>query len=75
MNIEFKNIEIEDAQLDLLKEQLSLYLKSLKNIGDEKKDLNIVSLFSGCGGMDLGFEGGFKAHKKSISKETYNNFY
>lgn len=75
MNIEFKNIEIEDAQLDLLKEQLSLYLKSLKNIGDEKKDLNIVSLFSGCGGMDLGFEGGFKAHKKSISKETYNNFF
>lgn len=22
---------------------------------------NVVSLFSGCGGMDLGFEGGFKA--------------
>ena len=23
------------------------------------KPLNVLSLFSGCGGMDLGFEGGF----------------
>lgn len=30
------------------------------------KDLRILSLFSGCGGMDLGFEGGFICHKKSI---------
>lgn len=74
MKIELKNIEIEDTQLELVKEQLSLYLKSLNNISDEKKDLNIVSLFSGCGGMDLGFEGGFKAHKNSISEEMYNNF-
>jgi DNA (cytosine-5)-methyltransferase 1 len=74
MGIELKNIEIEDAQLDLVKEQLSLYLKSLNNIDKEDKDLNIVSLFSGCGGMDLGFEGGFKVHKKAISTETYDNF-
>ena len=24
-----------------------------------KKSIKVVSLFSGCGGMDLGFEGGF----------------
>lgn len=30
----------------------------------EKK--NVLSLFSGCGGMDLGFEGGFKVLSKSI---------
>ena len=27
---------------------------------DPQKPLKILSLFSGCGGMDLGFEGGFK---------------
>lgn len=34
---------------------------------NEKQDLKVLSLFSGCGGMDLGFEGNFMAHKKSIS--------
>lgn len=29
------------------------------------KPKNVLSLFSGCGGMDLGFEGAFKVHKKS----------
>lgn len=28
--------------------------------------LNVLSLFSGCGGMDIGFEGGFICNKKSI---------
>ena len=27
----------------------------------------VLSLFTGCGGMDLGFEGGFKVHRKSIN--------
>lgn len=30
------------------------------------KELSMLSLFSGCGGMDLGFEGGFVCHRKSI---------
>lgn len=29
--------------------------------------LNVLSLFSGCGGMDLGFEGGFEALYQSIN--------
>lgn len=41
----------------------------------------VLSLFSGCGGMDLGFEGGFKVFSKEINhvihpdwvKEEYNN--
>lgn len=28
--------------------------------------IRVLSLFSGCGGMDLGFEGGFIAHRKSL---------
>ena len=31
------------------------------------KKLKVLSLFSGCGGMDLGFEGDFIAPFKSIS--------
>lgn len=29
--------------------------------------MNVLSLFSGCGGMDIGFEGNFKCLKKSIN--------
>ncbi|MFC1485721.1 DNA cytosine methyltransferase [Candidatus Latescibacterota bacterium] len=36
-----------------------------------KKDLKVLSLFSGCGGMDLGFEGNFKVLSKSINPETH----
>lgn len=46
------------------------------------KKKNLLSLFSGCGGMDIGFEGGFKVpkglinkaiHKKWIIKEDANS--
>ncbi|MHB1605791.1 MAG: DNA cytosine methyltransferase [Leptospirales bacterium] len=30
------------------------------------RKLRVVSLFSGCGGLDLGFEGGFSVLKKSV---------
>ena len=30
--------------------------------------MNVLSLFSGCGGMDIGFEGGFICHKKSVGR-------
>lgn len=29
---------------------------------------NLLSLFSGCGGMDIGFEGGFKIPKATINQ-------
>lgn len=32
-----------------------------------KNNLNVISLFSGCGGMDLGFEGDFEVLKKSVN--------
>lgn len=46
-----------------------------------KGKYKVLSLFSGCGGMDLGFEGGFSVHKKSINskinpdwlKNSYND--
>ena len=39
--------------------------------GQENDDdsIKVLSLFSGCGGMDLGFEGGFFANKRSFSDD------
>ena len=33
--------------------------------------MNVLSLFSGCGGMDIGFEGGFSCLKKSINTKLH----
>lgn len=34
----------------------------------------LLSLFSGCGGMDIGFEGGFKILKCTLNKEIHSNW-
>jgi DNA (cytosine-5)-methyltransferase 1 len=36
--------------------------------------LNLASLFSGCGGMDLGFEGGIQAHKSWLASDELNHY-
>lgn len=33
----------------------------------EKRSYRILSLFSGCGGLDLGFEGDFDVHKSTVN--------
>ncbi|MEE0726174.1 MAG: hypothetical protein UCV58_06565, partial [Clostridium saudiense] len=33
--------------------------------------MNLLSLFSGCGGMDIGFEGNFKCLKKEINMKMH----
>lgn len=35
------------------------------------ESLKVLSLFSGCGGMDLGFEGGFKVRRESINEKIH----
>lgn len=37
----------------------------------KKKNIRVLSLFSGCGGMDLGFEGGFEILAKSYNKAIH----
>lgn len=39
-------------------------------MSDTKGKLRVLSLFSGCGGMDLGFEGSFIANRKSFPKDS-----
>jgi DNA (cytosine-5)-methyltransferase 1 len=37
--------------------------------------MNVVSLFSGCGGMDLGFEGGFEVHRAAINPHLHQDWF
>ncbi|MDR2883974.1 MAG: DNA (cytosine-5-)-methyltransferase [Deferribacteraceae bacterium] len=39
------------------------------------KNLNLLSLFSGCGGMDLGFEGGFDIMGTHLSKTRFKTVF
>lgn len=38
------------------------------------KEKRVLSLFSGCGGMDIGFEGNFECLKASINKDIHPNW-
>lgn len=40
----------------------------------EERTLNVLSLFSGCGGMDLGFEGGFPVLRASVNERLTPHF-
>jgi len=64
---------VEEPRLPLEFEPAVSVKKSKK---DEKASntLNVLSLFSGCGGMDLGFEGGFITLLKSINEKLTPNF-
>lgn len=45
-------------------------VKSGKKNEEVKNALNVLSLFSGCGGMDLGFEGSFNVLKASVNSKV-----
>lgn len=49
--------------------QLSINFPIAQTAENGKKH-RVLSLFSGCGGMDLGFEGGFIANAKSFSTDS-----
>lgn len=40
-------------------------------MGKESKKIGTISLFSGCGGLDLGFEGGFEIHRACVGDENF----
>jgi DNA (cytosine-5)-methyltransferase 1 len=54
---------VEEPQLDFF-----YYPKPSLKPTEDKETLNVLSLFSGCGGMDLGFEGGFSVLQQSINE-------
>lgn len=57
----------------------SYYMENVNRVNTEKVKIsqdahkyNVVSLFSGCGGMDLGFEGGFSFLNKEYEKNPFD---
>ncbi|MGM9774029.1 MAG: DNA cytosine methyltransferase [Candidatus Egerieousia sp.] len=52
----------------LREEQLAFYYP--EPIKESKNSIRVLSLFSGCGGMDLGFEGRFIANMKSFPEQS-----
>jgi DNA (cytosine-5)-methyltransferase 1 len=73
-NKEILEIDVaEEPQLGikfLSKPNKSTSLKKEERI----ETLNVLSLFSGCGGMDLGFEGGFSVLASSVNEQLTPHF-
>jgi DNA (cytosine-5)-methyltransferase 1 len=67
-NKQVEALTLEDIQLPIT---FSLSRKIDKK---QSKTLNVLSLFSGGGGMDLGFEGGFVTFSKSINEKLSSHF-
>jgi len=62
---------VEEPQIPLVFNPVTTIKKTTIK---EKDVLNVLSLFSGCGGMDLGFEGGFSTFSASINEKLTPDF-
>ncbi|WP_416438898.1 DNA cytosine methyltransferase [Phnomibacter sp. MR] len=69
-------VESEISMLEEPQLEITYFNKpTLRKSKNEKKEtLNVLSLFSGCGGMDLGFEGGFSVLQSSVNENLCPHF-
>lgn len=51
--------------------QYGLSFNDRRNASQERGTLRTLSLFSGCGGMDIGLEGGFVCHRRSVTNPKW----
>lgn len=65
-----KYVETKETCDFICDSQIPLLFPCVDN--DEAEALRFLSLFSGCGGMDLGFEGNFIAHRLSFAENDPN---
>ena len=65
--LDYLDIIEQDSHSDIVAEpQYDLFYNNGNNERREEGTLRVLSLFSGCGGMDLGLEGGFICHNHSV---------
>jgi DNA (cytosine-5)-methyltransferase 1 len=65
----------EIIDIDMVEEpQLAFKYEAKSEVSSSTSTLRMLSLFSGCGGMDLGFEGGFSVLKESVNEFSHPDF-
>jgi DNA (cytosine-5)-methyltransferase 1 len=62
---------LEKVKIDAPVFSGSAYGIEVKNVSPKTKKFSVISLFSGCGGMDLGFLGGFTSLNKKYNKNPF----
>ena len=65
MAIDCHNLILDNTNDIVHEPQFDLFFNNGEEERIEPGTLRVLSLFSGCGGMDLGLEGGFICHSKS----------
>ncbi len=70
--IDYQEIIEQELRFDILAEpQWNLFFNNGNDERHEEGTLRVLSLFSGCGGMDLGLEGGFICHQHSVQNPEW----
>lgn len=67
----YTDIGIEEFSDLVTDTQHDLFFNNGENERHQEGTLRVLSLFSGCGGMDLGLEGGFICHKRSVTNPDW----
>lgn len=69
--VKYNGFELE-GHSDLIESpDYSLFYNNGENERHERGTLRVLSLFSGCGGMDIGLEGGFVCHSRSVPNKNW----
>lgn len=69
--IAYTDMEIEKYSDLVAEPQYDLFFNNGEDERREDGTLRVLSLFSGCGGMDLGLEGGFICHNHSVNNPSW----
>ncbi len=72
--INYTDIEIEQKSDLIAEPQFDLFFNNGDHERHENGTLRVLSLFSGCGGMDLGLEGGFICHHNSVTNPNWIDY-
>ena len=72
MNDKIQDTEVSE-NLNIVEEhQFEMNFRAKKTTSKQEKVLKVVSLFSGCGGLDLGFNGDFDFRNLHFKKNKFN---